>query len=77
MEKKITIAVKRIVYLPYTEFCEFQGALKSLSKVNYEKLKQEILDLEFSFAIHFWNDGKKNSREKYQESSQRGKRHPN
>lgn len=33
----------------------FQGDLKSLSEVNYRKLRKEILELGFSSPIHVWN----------------------
>lgn len=43
-------------YLPLDELLAFQGDLKSLSDVAYEKLKREILDTGFAFPVHFWRD---------------------
>lgn len=41
--------------LPLDDLHEFQGNLKDLSKENYEKFKQELLDLGFSEPVSVWN----------------------
>lgn len=50
--------------LPYHELEPFQGNLKSLSEANYQKLRQEILELGFFDPILVWraqtDDGPKN-----------------
>ncbi len=59
MINQIKIAVRGAGTLPLDEFTEFQGELKSLSKLAYESLKNEIIENGFSFTIHIWiNDGK-------------------
>jgi len=46
--------------LDIAEIDEFQGELKSLSKENFEKLRKEILDTGYAFAMHVWQDPKTN-----------------
>lgn len=61
MEKQIRIAVHSTQTLPYEQLVEFQGDLKDLSKDAYQKLRHEIVERGFSFAIHVWQcdrDGK-------------------
>lgn len=58
-EVKSAIVGDNIARIDITELSEFQGNLKDLSSENYVKLKNEILELGFSFVIHAWkNDGK-------------------
>lgn len=38
------------------EFNDFQGELKELDKVNYEKLKKQIVELGFSAPIFIWEN---------------------
>lgn len=53
------IACKGAVSIRFQDLNEFQGELKTLSKVNFEKLKKEIIKEGFSFTIHVWkNNGK-------------------
>ena len=49
-----------MVYIHFTDLTPFQGNLKDLSIENYEKIKKSILDLDFSFVIHIWEDKGKN-----------------
>jgi len=59
MSKKVNVAVKEMVFLSIDDLTPFQGKLKTLSDDNYEKLKNEIIGHDFSFAIHIWkNDNK-------------------
>ena len=58
MSKLITIACKGSILLSIQELNEFQGELKSLSVVNFERLKREIIEHGFSFTIHVWYDQK-------------------
>ena len=57
--KKIKIACKGADTIPIDELEEFQGNLKELSKENFEKLKQNILENGFSFPISIWLGPKK------------------
>lgn len=55
----IEIACKSATELPLQDLTEFQGELKSLSKVDYKRLRKQIIELGFSASIHVWqNDGK-------------------
>lgn len=54
MSDEVRIAYGDPVSLSIDELHDFQGELKSLSKENYEKLKKEILDTGFAFAVHCW-----------------------
>jgi len=53
---QVRIAYGDPVSLNIDELHDFQGELKSLSKENYEKLKKEILETGFAFAVHCWFD---------------------
>ncbi len=46
--------------LDLTEIDIFQGDLKTLSKVNFEKLRKEILETGYAFAMHVWQEPKSN-----------------
>lgn len=54
--KQINIACDAPLYLDYKDLNYFQGELKSLSKENYEKLRNEIVETGFAFPIHAWLD---------------------
>lgn len=56
----IQIACKGSRGVPYTDLQPFQGELKSLSDVNYKKLKRQILELGFSSPIHVWVNENRN-----------------
>lgn len=58
--KTIKVAVKTDSTLNIDQLVPLQGDLKTLSKENYEKLKTEILEDGFSFAIHVWEDVREN-----------------
>ncbi len=51
-KKEIKIIVEGKKTLPYKEIIETQGQLKSLSKENYEKLKQLFLQEDFAFCLN-------------------------
>lgn len=56
---KIKIKCKGFTALPYQTLEPFQGNLKDLSEINYNKLKKEILELGYSEPVSVWqNDGK-------------------
>ena len=58
---EIRIACSTGFTLPLSDIQEIQGELKSLSKIDFEKLKKEILTTGFAFAPHVWKnqeDGK-------------------
>lgn len=42
--------------LPLSSLTGLQGELKTLEKAEYEKLKKQILENGFSFAIHVWKE---------------------
>jgi hypothetical protein len=54
MQKKVRIDVEEIKNVDINELREFQGQLKTLSETDYQRLKAQILDTGFSFAIHVW-----------------------
>lgn len=57
MEIKITCDTK--LHVPLENLLPFQGELKTLSEVNYQKLKKQILDEGFCAPVFVWkNDGK-------------------
>jgi len=55
----IPIKCKGAETLGLDELTEFQGELKVLTDENYERLKNEILELGFSEPICVWKDSKK------------------
>lgn len=57
MNNPIHIACGENGKAPVDLFKEFQGELKSLSKIAYEQLKNEILRRGFSFPINVWKNG--------------------
>lgn len=59
MSKEIKMSVKKMEWMSYKALKPFQGDLKSLTEANFEKLKKEILDSEFSAALHAWCEEKK------------------
>lgn len=50
----IKIAVGGETYLPHSALEPFQGELKFLAKEQYEKLRNSIASLGFSFTVHVW-----------------------
>jgi hypothetical protein len=54
MVKTIRIACETKHVLPLDELEPFQGNLKSLSSVEYAKLKRAILETGFAFPIYVW-----------------------
>lgn len=42
--------------IKYTEFKKFQGKLKEMSKVNYDKLKGQILEHGWISPVYVWNE---------------------
>lgn len=52
----IKIACQGAAALDLSEFTEFQGDLKSLSKADYSALKKQIIEQGFSFTVHVWRD---------------------
>jgi hypothetical protein len=52
--QQIEIKCSAASSLPLSQMTEFQGELKSLSDVNYEKLKTSILSKGFSFPLFIW-----------------------
>lgn len=58
-QKTISIAVKASETIPYDQLSVLQGELKTLPQDNYERLREEIKERGFSFAVHVWrSDGK-------------------
>lgn len=53
-KKQIQIAVDTKDHMPIDMLEPFQGQLKSLSEVDYKKLKKEIVETGFAFAVHVW-----------------------
>lgn len=52
------IAKDALIRVDISKLNDFQGNLKDLSEINYQKLRDQILRLKFSFVIHAWeNDG--------------------
>lgn len=59
MGKKVQVVVSGSHKTDVSSFVPFQGKMKTLSPGNYEKLKNEILETGFAFAVHVWDmDGK-------------------
>ncbi len=57
-EKILVITCEAAAYIPYKEIMAFQGNLKSLSKENNKRLREEILKYGFNSAVDVWKDGK-------------------
>lgn len=55
--KEVVIGCKGAANAALDEFVWFQGDLKTLSDENYEKLKNQILELKFSEPVSVWLDG--------------------
>ena len=51
---KVDVVVSGSHKTDVSSFVPFQGKMKTLSSENYEKLKNEILDTGFAFAVHVW-----------------------
>ncbi len=49
-------AVTSLIKARLSELHDFQNGMKTLSDENYLKLKREILETGFSFAVHAWKD---------------------
>jgi len=59
MSNEIKVQCDTKLSLPLENILDFQGALKTLSTANYEKLKKQIIENGFSAPIFVWkNDGK-------------------
>jgi len=56
-EIKIVVRAADLVHI--SRLHVIQDDLKSLSKENYKKLRNEIVDHGYSFAMHVWDDGEK------------------
>lgn len=56
---EIHIAVRGADLVPLSRLHIIQDDLKSLSKENYKKLRNEIVAHGFCYAIHVWDDGEK------------------
>lgn len=54
----ITITCEGAALVEWEKLTGFQGELKSLAEVDYQKLKSEILALGFSFPVAVWRQGK-------------------
>jgi hypothetical protein len=52
--KTIAMECKGSIWVPLVDLHEFQGDLKTLSLVNFEKLKRQIVEEGFSFTPHVW-----------------------
>lgn len=50
----LKIACKGAATLLHSELTEYQGELKSLSKADYERLKEQLVKYDFSFPIDVW-----------------------
>lgn len=57
--QKVEIKCKGSTELPLSKLNEFQGDLKELTPVNYEKFKAELLHLGFSEPISVWKNKEK------------------
>lgn len=57
--KKIRIACEGAALVPHEQLVHFQGNLKSLANVDYERLKKQVLDLGFSEPVSVWKNGGK------------------
>lgn len=56
MTNEIKIQCETKLYLPIENLNEFQGELKTLSTVNFEKLKKQIIDQGFSSPFLVWKN---------------------
>lgn len=56
MEKVVQIACDTGHKAKLDDLHHFQGELKTLTKENYEKLRDEIINTGFAFAPHVWRD---------------------
>lgn len=54
----VKIRIKELVKLSLEKIKPFQGGLKELSRENYEKLRNEIKNTGYNFAMHVWKDPK-------------------
>ena len=54
MAKEIRVRCETSKTLPWKDLVDFQGTLKILSQTNFEKLKNSILKLGFSFPVFVW-----------------------
>jgi hypothetical protein len=54
MKKNIEIKVQSCLILQPDSLHDFQGGLKSLSTVNFERLKNSLIRKGFTLAIHVW-----------------------
>lgn len=54
MDKVIKIVCKGAETIPYSELEHFQGNLKSLSRTNYEKLRNQIIKEGFTEPLTVW-----------------------
>ena len=59
MKKHIYITCNTVNHIELDELLEFQGNLKTLDKIEAEKLKQSILKHGFSFPFFVWTDNQK------------------
>jgi hypothetical protein len=59
-DKVIEVTCTGTDFMTLDQLTAFQGDLKSLSKVNYNKLKSNILLYGFSSPVHVWQYKKKN-----------------
>lgn len=60
MGQKIVVRCEGAAVLSWRDLVPIQGNLKSLSTVNFEKLKNRIVKGGFSFPFFVWRDGGKN-----------------
>ncbi len=59
ISKVVRIACQGAITLPLVYLSEFQGELKTLMEEDYERLKSEIVEEGFSFAVQVWqSEGK-------------------
>ena len=58
--KAIEIKCQGAAVLSIDEVRNFQGKLKTLSEESYQRLKQSILDLGFSFPLNIWKHNGRN-----------------
>lgn len=56
MDQVVAIRCKSAMSLPLESLQPFQGNLKTLTDENYQKLKKEIVNTGFSFAVHCWQN---------------------
>lgn len=54
--QQIAIKCQTSLSLPIDKIHDFQGNLKTLSRKNFDKLKNEIVTTGFRFAPHVWQD---------------------